>query len=202
MTPAADPASEEQRVLLERYLDLLYADSNRLNLTRVPRGQAWARHIDESLDLLPVREWTPGECVLDLGSGGGVPGIPLAIAQPGLLVGLVERDLAKAAFLRDCLGQLGLSGAEVLPRDARELRRSEGFVPADVVVSRAALPAPQLFRTATPLLRPGGEVLAHVGATVTLDADLLEAARRAGVGELRMQTSGRSRLLRFVRGRS
>jgi 16S rRNA (guanine527-N7)-methyltransferase len=185
--------------MLERYLDLLYAESNRLNLTRIPRSEAWARHIEESLDLVPLREWSPGERVLDLGSGGGIPGIPLAIAQPELLVGLIERDRAKAAFLLNCLGQLGLSAVTVLAQDAVELARSAGFTAADVLVSRAALPAPDLFRTAARLLRVGGEGLVHVGAATALGAELAGSSDRAGVGDLRLETSGRSRFLRFVK---
>jgi len=188
-----------ERVRLERYLELLYAESNRLNLTRIQRADAWTRHVEESLDLLPLREWTPGERVLDLGSGGGVPGIPLAIARPQLAVGLIERDRAKAAFLLSCLGQLGLPSVQVLAHDAVEVARGEVFQGADVLVSRAALPAQGMLRLAGRLLRVGGEGLVHVGASVTLSAGARAAAERAGVGELRLESSGRSRLLRFVR---
>jgi 16S rRNA (guanine527-N7)-methyltransferase len=192
------PAESERR-LLESYLDLLYGESSRVNLTRVPRAQAWTRHIEESLDLVPLRQWSAGERVLDLGSGAGIPGIPLAIVQPEVSVRLIERDRSKAAFLARCVDTLGLSAVGVLGQDALELARSEGFATADVLVSRATVPPQDLFRTARRLLRTGGEGLVHVGAAVRLGAELSLAAQRAGVGDLHLQTSGRSRILRFRR---
>ncbi|HVB53758.1 MAG TPA: RsmG family class I SAM-dependent methyltransferase [Candidatus Acidoferrales bacterium] len=193
------PYSERERLFLERYLDLLYAESSRRNVTRVPRAEAWARHVEESLDLVPLRDWSPGERVLDLGSGGGIPGIPLAIVQPALSIGLIERNQAKAAFLLTCLGQLDLPAVQVLARDALELARSADFAAADVLVSRAALPVLQLLRLAGRLLGEGGEGLVHVGVSVTVDASVEAAASRAGVGRLKLETAGRSHLLRFVR---
>ncbi|HUY08509.1 MAG TPA: RsmG family class I SAM-dependent methyltransferase [Candidatus Dormibacteraeota bacterium] len=196
--PRYQPGENERRSL-ESYLDLLYSESSRVNLTRVPREQAWTRHIEESLALVPLRRWSAGERVLDLGSGAGIPGIPLAITQPAVSVGLIERDRSKAAFLSRCVETLGLSAVGVLGQDALELARSKGFAAADVLVSRAAVPPQDLFRTAGRLLRTGGEGLVHVGGAVSLDADLALAARRAGVGDLRLETSGRSRILRFRR---
>jgi len=190
---------EAVRSSLARYLDLLYAESDRLNLTSVPRRQAWSRHVEESLDLVPARRWLLGERVLDLGSGGGTPGIPLVIAQPQIALGLIERDRAKATFLLRCCAELGLTSVRVFSRDAIELARSDGFQTADVLVSRAAVPAPRLLALAGSLLRAGGEGLVHVGRSVSVDLDLSNAAARAGLTELRIETFGSSRLLRFVR---
>ncbi len=184
---------------MERYLDRLYTERSRRNLTRVPREMAWSRHVEESLDLIRLRDWTPGERVLDLGSGGGIPGIPLAIVQPLLAVGLIERDQAKAEFLRGCLAALDLARVQVLALDALELSRRPDFFPADVVVSRAALPVRPLLKVAARLLRQGGEGLVHVGPAVVVDQGLQLAASRAGLGQLRLLRSGRSLLLRFQR---
>jgi 16S rRNA (guanine527-N7)-methyltransferase len=195
----AYPLSPGERLSLERFLELLYADSNRLNLTRVPQAEAWSRHVEESLDLLPLRDWTAGERVIDLGSGGGIPGIPLAIARPRLAIELIERDRAKAAFLLSCLGALELGLVRVLARDARELARIQDFQPADVLVSRAAQPLSEVLRAASRLLRPGGEGVVHVGASATIGGDVAQAAERVGVGRLRLERSGRSRFVRFIR---
>jgi 16S rRNA (guanine527-N7)-methyltransferase len=193
------PIDEQQGRLLERYLDLLYGEPNRLNLTRVRREDAWTRHVQESLDLIPVRTWTRGERVIDLGSGAGFPGIPLAIALPQLALVLIERDRAKAAFLLSALGRLDLAGVEVLGGDAAELLRRPDFQPADVLVSRAALPVPKLLTLAAPMLRSGGEGLIHVGRAVAVDPRLGRLADRSALGGLDLVTSGRSRLLRFTR---
>ncbi|MGC1184778.1 MAG: RsmG family class I SAM-dependent methyltransferase [Candidatus Dormiibacterota bacterium] len=191
-----------ERALLERYLELLYSASQRLNLTRIPRSQAWARHIDEALDLIPLRQWTVGESVLDLGSGGGIPGIPLAISQPGVSLGLIERDRAKATFLVDCAARLGLASVQVLALDALELARRPGFRAADVLVSRAALPLPRLLRVASRLLRVGGEGLVHVGESAALTDEVVRAAGRVGISDLHLESSGSSRVLRFIKLRA
>jgi len=193
------PIDEQKGRLLERYLDLLYGDPNRLNLTRVRREDAWARHVQESLDLIPVRTWTRGERVIDLGSGAGFPGIPLAIALPQLVLVLIERDRAKAAFLLSALGRLDLARVRVLAGDASELIRRADFQPADVLVSRAALPVPKLLPLAAPMLRSNGEGLVHVGRAVALDQRLRRLADLSTLGDLDLVTSGRSRILRFTR---
>ncbi len=199
MSSHAYRVSLGERRSLEQFLELLYAGSNRLNLTRVPQAEAWSRHVEESLDLLPVRDWSAGERVMDLGSGGGIPGIPLAIARPGLEIELIERDRAKAAFLVSCLAGLELGAVQVLARDARELFRTRDFRPADVLVSRAAQPLPELLRVASRLLRPGGDAVVHVGASATLNGEVAKAAARVDIGQLRFERSGRSRFVRFTR---
>lgn len=190
---------ERERQLLDRFVELLYSEGERLNLTRVPRAEAERRHIQESLDLVPLRDWSPGERVLDLGSGGGLPGIPLAIAVPAVSMTLVERDRAKAAFLLSCLGQLGLGSVRVAVGDAGELAARPGFELAQVLVSRAAVPVPRLLRLAGALLAPGAEALVHVGESVAIDTRLEQAAARAGLEGLRLERSGSSRLMRFRR---
>jgi 16S rRNA (guanine527-N7)-methyltransferase len=184
---------------LERYLDLVYAEPDRLNLTRVQRQDAWERHIEESLDLISLRLWTPGERVIDLGSGAGVPGIPLAIARPQLRLALIERDQAKAAFLLSALGQLELAGVQVLGVNAADLVRRTDFEPADVLVSRAAVPLPALFTLASRLLRAGGKGLVHVGRSAVVDERLRAQADRSALTGLKLVGSGRSRILSFER---
>lgn len=193
------PIDERKSRLLERYLDLLYGEPNRLNLTRVQREDAWTRHVQESLDLIPVRTWSRGERVIDLGSGAGFPGIPLAVALPQLVMLLIERDRAKAAFLLRALGRLHMPTVQVLAGDASELIRGPDFQPADVLVSRAALPVPKLLTLAARMLRPGGEGFVHVGRSVAVDQRLRQLADRSTLGGLDLVTSGRSRILRFTR---
>lgn len=193
------PLDERTDRLLDGYLDLVYGEPNRLNLTRVRREDAWTRHVQESLDLIPLRSWSSGEHVIDLGSGAGFPGVPLAIALPRVLLVLVERDRAKAAFLLSALGRLELTTVQVLAGDASQLIRSPDFQPADVLVSRAALPVPSLLRLAAPMLRAGGEGLVHIGREAAVDQSLRRLADRYALEGLDLVTSGRSRILRFTR---
>ncbi len=189
----------QQRELLQHYLDLLYQANSRLNLTRVAPADAWERHIEESLDLLPLRDWSPGERVLDLGSGGGLPGIPLAIAVAGLEVILLERNHAKAGFLVECVAQLGLGSVSVEASDAADYaRRQDAPLPA-VLISRAAVAPGRLLRLGGPLLAPGGEGLVHVADSLGLDAGLRAAAAAVGLRDMTLVRSGRSTLLYFRR---
>ena len=100
--------------------------------------------------------------VVDVGSGGGLPGLPLKICRPDLTVALIEADQAKAAFLVQACAQLGLTGVEVLARRAEELghdpRLRESF---DLAVARALAPMPVLVELCLPFVRVGGRLLAQ-----------------------------------------
>jgi 16S rRNA (guanine527-N7)-methyltransferase len=111
------------------------------------------------------------ERVVDVGSGGGLPGLPLKIARPSLIVTLVEADQAKAAFLVRACAALGLRDVEVISRRAEEVGRDplyrEHF---DVAVARALAPMPVLAELCLPLVRVGGRLLAQKTETEDLDA--------------------------------
>src|SRR6266699_223777 len=83
--------------------------------------------------------------LVDVGSGGGLPGLPLKIARPDLVVTLVEADQAKAAFLVQACGRLGLSDVEVVARRAEDVGRDPQYREVfDVAVARALAPMPTL----------------------------------------------------------
>ena len=100
--------------------------------------------------------------VVDVGSGGGLPGLPLKIARPDLRVTLIEADGKKAAFLVRACAELGLKEVEVVDRRAedagRDARYREVF---DVAVARAVAPLPVLVELCLPLVRVGGRLLAQ-----------------------------------------
>jgi 16S rRNA (guanine527-N7)-methyltransferase len=102
------------------------------------------------------------EKLVDIGSGGGLPGLPLKIMLPGLKITLVEADQAKAAFLVRACAELGLNDVEVLARRAEDVGRDplyrESF---DVAVARALAPMPVLVELCLPLVRVGGRLLAQ-----------------------------------------
>lgn len=100
--------------------------------------------------------------VVDVGSGAGLPGLPLKIARPDLEVTLIEADSAKAAFLVHASAMLGLTGVHVVARRAEEA----GHDPAlretfDVAVARALAPLPVLVELCLPFVRVGGRLLAQ-----------------------------------------
>jgi 16S rRNA (guanine527-N7)-methyltransferase len=101
------------------------------------------------------------ERVADVGSGGGLPGIPLKLALPGLSLCLVESDQRKAEFLRHAVAALELTEVEVEARRAEELGRDPRHRDAyNVVVTRAAAKASVAAEYCLPLVRPGGTLLA------------------------------------------
>ncbi|MFN2451732.1 MAG: 16S rRNA (guanine(527)-N(7))-methyltransferase RsmG [Candidatus Dormibacteria bacterium] len=153
--------SAEQRRRLSRYLDELTRWSSGLNLTSVTRTQADSRHLSDVIELLTVAPPAMGALCVDIGSGGGVPGIPLAILRPDLRVTLLEKDRRKCGFLIHVAGLLELAGVEVLTARAEDTGHDPGRRELyDIAVSRAAAPAPVLCELGLPLLRRGGVLLA------------------------------------------
>ena len=120
----------------------------------------WDRHL---LNCAVVGELVgSGERVADIGSGAGLPGIPLALARPDSEVALIEPLLRRSDFLRETIDELGISCAVVRGRaEDRSVREEVGA--ADVVVSRAVASLDKLSKWSAPLLRPGGRMLAIKG---------------------------------------
>jgi len=100
--------------------------------------------------------------VVDVGSGAGLPGIPIKIARPDLEVTLIEADQAKAAFIVHACAALGLERVEVVARRAEEAGHDPKLREAfDVAVARALAPLPVLVELCLPLVRVGGRLLAQ-----------------------------------------
>src|SRR5439155_7870322 len=115
-----------------------------------------------SLAVLDAHRFQGDERVADVGSGGGLPGIPLKLALPGIRLTLIESDQRKAEFLRDAVRELDLEDVEVEARRAEEVGRYPGHRDGyDVVVTRAAAKAPVAAEYCLPLVRPGGVLLAQ-----------------------------------------
>jgi 16S rRNA (guanine527-N7)-methyltransferase len=148
---------------LGRYLDELYLWNQRINLTAVPRAEAEARHIGEAGRLLAAAE--PARCaqVIDIGAGGGVPGLVMAILRPDLHLTLVEADRRRAGFLLHAAALCACPHVTVVSRRAEEVGRDPAHRGRyDLAVSRATAAAAALCELALPLLRTGGRLLALV----------------------------------------
>jgi 16S rRNA (guanine527-N7)-methyltransferase len=119
-----------------------------------------AELVDDSRVLL--EHLGQAKTVVDVGSGGGLPGLPLKILRPDLRLTLVESDQAKAAFLVEACAKLGLEGVEVLARRAEEVGQDPRYRELfDVAVARALAPMPVLVELCLPLVRVGGRLLAQ-----------------------------------------
>jgi 16S rRNA (guanine527-N7)-methyltransferase len=123
----------------------------------VPR--IWDRHL---LNCVALNELIPhGVELADVGSGAGLPGVPLAIARPDLSVFLVEPLLRRVVWLREIVLELGLSNVEIIHARANAVAETDRAF--DVVTARAVAPLSGLVELCLPLVRPGGELLAIKG---------------------------------------
>lgn len=148
---------EPQRQLLS-YRDELARWGRVHNLTAVlDPAEMIPVHLLDSLALLPLLR---GERLADVGSGGGLPGLPLAIAQPALAVTLIEPRTKRALFLEHAVRHLGLANVKVERCRAEEMLPGDGF---DTVVTRAFGRLVQFTAAAGALCRPGGCLLAAKG---------------------------------------
>ncbi len=158
-SPEAEPAVAavifgDRLDLARRYAALLIRDSDTLGLLG-PREmpKLWSRHI---LNSAVVSELVPdGVTVADVGSGAGLPGIPMAIAQPNAHFTLIEPMERRSDWLKAVVAELGLENVSVLRARAEEV--GEVF---DLVTARAVSALPKLLRLTVPLTRHGGAIIA------------------------------------------
>ncbi len=180
--PIAALVPPEYLARVERYVELLLVANERLNLTRVIEPQAIARsHLLDALAALPLLDaWEPDR-VIDLGSGGGVPGIPLALARPEIGWALVDSVGKKADALREMVAALGLRDVTVLAERAEALGRDPGHRGRyAVVTARACAALPVLAELAIPLVRIGGHLLAWKGPLAEQDEELRRGRKALG----------------------
>jgi len=172
---ALTPVSRETEARLDRFVELLQAWQAKTNLVAPSTlPNLWTRHISDSLQLLSL---APSAKVwVDLGSGGGFPGVVLACAlaeTQGAMVHLVERIAKKAAFLREAIRVTGVPGTVHLADIGDTVERFAG--PVDCVTARAVAPLHQLIGFAEPLVRRGAKALFLKGQDV--EAELTEATK-------------------------
>ncbi|MGA8415110.1 MAG: 16S rRNA (guanine(527)-N(7))-methyltransferase RsmG [Candidatus Dormiibacterota bacterium] len=168
---------------LDAYLDELERWSARLNLTSIRREQMWARNVAEVEALLDVIAPPHGCRAVDIGSGGGVPGIVIAVLRPDLSVTLIDSDRRKSAFLIHVAGLLGLSRVRVEAIRAEDAgHRADLREQFDFATSRATAPLPVLCELALPLLSVGGTLAALVADAPAARHACASAASACGGG--------------------
>nr|WP_244960836.1 16S rRNA (guanine(527)-N(7))-methyltransferase RsmG [Corynebacterium zhongnanshanii] len=176
--------------LAVRYAELLETVATERGLIgprEVPR--IWDRHILNSAVLSEAID--AGLRVIDVGSGAGLPGIPLAIARPDLTLQLLEPLLRRTTFLNEVVAELGLDNVEVIRGRAEDKNVIAQLGGADIVTSRAVAPLGKLVQWSLPLVKNDGDMRALKGSSVAdeieRDASII---KKAGGGQPRVLEVG------------
>ena len=157
---------------LAAFIGLLGKWNRVYNLTAVRDPHAAVtRHILDSLAVLPFL--THGR-LLDVGTGAGLPGLPIAIARPGLSVTLLDVSGKKLRFVRQAVVELGLGNVEVVQMRVQEYQPAHAF---DMVISRALASLYEVHRDSARLLRPGGRLLFMKGSLPAEEIRELESGQ-------------------------
>ena len=150
-------------------------ETNKLfNLTAVKEAkEAWTKHILDSLSLLPHLAEEQVSHVIDVGSGGGLPGIPLAITMPNVTFLLVESTKKKAKFLSEVSRKLKLENVTVIAERAENLSTKDGGFRdiADGVVARAVGPLNVLLELTVPFVKVGGVLVTIKGERAPIEIE-------------------------------
>jgi 16S rRNA (guanine527-N7)-methyltransferase len=181
LVPAARVLFADRLPLAQRYADLLVTDGvvrGLIGPREAPR--IWDRHLLNSVVLM---EMIPDKAtVVDVGTGAGLPGVPLAIARPDLTVVLVDSLARRTTFLSEVIEALELTDRVTVVRGRAEELAGK-VPPAEVVTARAVAPLDRLAAWCLPLAVPGGRLLAIKGASAAEEAEVHAAAiRRLGGG--------------------
>ena len=148
------PVSDGQLELLEKYASLLTSWNQKVNLiSRKDTENVWANHILHCVSLLFVLRIADKAKVVDLGTGGGLPGIPLKIMMPALELVMIDSTQKKILAVQNMIGELGLDGASAVWGRGEELTSKREFVHRfNYVVARAVAPLADLVKIGVNLL--------------------------------------------------
>ena len=190
---------KDRLLLAEKYHDLLATDGSTrgfIGPREVPR--VWERHLINCAVIGDVMD--EGATVVDVGSGAGLPGIPLAIARPDLRITLIEPLLKRSVFLQEVVDKLALDNVTVIRGRAEEGPIKKAVAGADIVTSRAVAPLGKLAKWSLPLVRRGGEMIAMKGESVheELARDAADI-KKAGGGKAQVEVVRGTTIIRIPR---
>ncbi len=184
--------SADQAAALLRYLEALEVTNRSFNLTRIPRHEYVSLHLLDSLTALTAIDAKPGLKIIDIGTGAGFPGVPLAALVPDAHITLLDSTAKKVRFAAETASACGVTNcvgiharAEVLGRDSKHRERY------DIVVSRAVAAFETLIELMFPLVRVGGKAIALKG--VKFEEEL------AGVEDLVRNLGGAAPTVQTIR---
>jgi 16S rRNA (guanine527-N7)-methyltransferase len=183
--------NEDQRRQFQRLYEQTLEGNRLLNLTRITEPQEfWEKHLWDSL--LGIKPWLVAEPsdnalykVIDIGTGGGFPGVPVAIARPGWFVTLLDSTRKKLVFLDSLLASLGITNAQTWVERAEQLGKSaEHREQYDLVLIRAVASAVVCAQYCLPLLKVGGVAVLYRGQWTEEEAIALKSVVNKLGGEV------------------
>lgn len=181
--------SSEQLEKLDAYARLLLEWNSKVNLiSRSNTHDIWFAHFLHSLSPMLIFDFPSHLKVLDLGTGGGLPGIPLAILKPDCTFSLLDSTRKKILALHDIVNKIGLANVTLINARAEELSRQPIVPQFDLVLARAVAPLYELARWSRPLLKSSIKqntqpprtlchpaLLAYKGGDLTREVDVLKS---------------------------
>jgi 16S rRNA (guanine527-N7)-methyltransferase len=182
---AGCPVSAEQTALLAAHASLLLEWNGKLNLiSRKDADHLWRNHILHSLAVLVLERLPDKGTIMDLGTGGGLPGLPLAIMLPRARFVLCDSIAKKIRAVQSMAESLGLRNVECLTSRVEDLHRDTYARGFDAVLARAVTRLPDLVSWASPLLRPAESSRLIVWKGGDVGEEIREARDIAGVREI------------------
>lgn len=178
------PLQEEQ---FQEYKDLIVEWNEKIDITAITDD--WEIDNKHFLDSLTVfrKPWIKaGSSVIDIGTGGGFPGVPMKIVEPTLQITLLDSLQKRISFLDAVIGKLGLSGIRAFHARAEEVARKEKYRDSfDVCVSRAVAPLSTLLEYCLPYVKVGGIFIAMKGPGAQEEIDSAARALQALGGRIK-----------------
>ena len=178
---------------LEHLADIILEWNEKINVTAIrDRGEFMKKNIEDSLAIMRLPEFSAAERILDLGTGGGFPGLPLAIACPDKQFFLLDSVAKKLKVVAAAADELGLENVDVLNMRAEDLAKWPAYRESfDLVVSRAVANMSTLSEYCLPFVKKGGYFVAYKTREASAETEAAaEAVRILGGGPVRTEDGG------------
>ena len=183
----------EYQEKLEKLADIILEWNEKINVTAIrDRAEFMKKNVEDSLEILKLPEFADAKRIMDLGTGGGFPGLPLAIACPDKEFFLLDSVAKKLKVVATAADELGLENVDVLNMRAEDLAKWPAYRESfDIVASRAVANMSTLAEYCLPFVKVGGYFVAYKTASAAEEIAAAEkAVKTLGGGEQRIVTYG------------